>query len=150
MKITAVPEREMADVSFRRAWDMSRAWRPGSESPMSPSSSARGTSAATEFTTMNITRLARAAGDCVEPGGALPGRFRPEDLGDAAAGDAADAEGEVERDRARGDDRHLVERTAGAQAHDGALAELPLDLRDRQLKRLTAVALHLSHAFFSL
>ena len=52
MNSTAVPEREMAAVSFRSACDMSRAWRPGSESPISPSSSALGTSAATESTTM--------------------------------------------------------------------------------------------------
>ena len=48
MKTTQAPEREMAAVSLRSAWDMRRACRPGSESPMSPSSSARGTSAATE------------------------------------------------------------------------------------------------------
>ena len=52
MKITAVPERAIAAVSFRRACDMSRAWSPGSDSPISPSSSAFGTSAATESITM--------------------------------------------------------------------------------------------------
>jgi hypothetical protein len=42
----------MVPVSFRRAWDMSRACSPMWESPISPSISARGTSAATRSTTM--------------------------------------------------------------------------------------------------
>ena len=44
-------ERETAPVSLRRAWLISRAWIPTNESPISPSISARGTSAATESTT---------------------------------------------------------------------------------------------------
>ena len=59
MKIITVPERAMAAVSLRRACDIKRAWRPGSESPMSPSSSARGTSAATESITMTSTAFER-------------------------------------------------------------------------------------------
>src|SRR5438445_337709 len=55
MKMTAVRDREIAAVSLRRACDMRRAWRPGNESPMSPSISARGTSAATESTMMTST-----------------------------------------------------------------------------------------------
>ena len=51
----------MAAVSLRSAWDMSRACRPGSESPMSPSSSARGTRAATESITMTSTALERTS-----------------------------------------------------------------------------------------
>ena len=55
MNIIVVWEREMAAVSLRSACDMSRAWRPGSESPISPSISARGTRAATEsMTTMSM------------------------------------------------------------------------------------------------
>ena len=61
MKITLPPEREMAAVSLRRACDMRRACRPGSESPMSPSSSARGTSAATESITMTSTAFERTS-----------------------------------------------------------------------------------------
>ncbi len=61
MKTTQAPEREMAAVSLRSAWDMRRACRPGSESPMSPSSSARGTSAATESITMTSTALERTS-----------------------------------------------------------------------------------------
>ena len=56
MKMTAVREREIDAVSFRSACDMRRAWRPGSESPISPSISARGTRAATE--SMMITSTA--------------------------------------------------------------------------------------------
>ena len=46
-KITAVRDLEIAPVSLRSACDIRRACRPGSESPISPSISARGTRAAT-------------------------------------------------------------------------------------------------------
>ena len=46
---------ETIPVSLRSAWDMRRAWRPTWESPISPSSSALGTSAATESTTTMST-----------------------------------------------------------------------------------------------
>ena len=52
MKMQMVFDRLRVAVSLRRAWDMSRAWRPTWESPMSPSISARGVSAATESMTM--------------------------------------------------------------------------------------------------
>ena len=48
MKMTQVFERLMAPVSFRSAWLIRRACKPTWESPMSPSISAFGTSAATE------------------------------------------------------------------------------------------------------
>ena len=51
VKTSAVFERDTAPVSLRRAWLISRAWMPMNESPISPSISARGTSAATESTT---------------------------------------------------------------------------------------------------
>ena len=51
MKITMVLDLVIEAVSLRSAWLISRACRPGSASPISPSSSARGTSAATESTT---------------------------------------------------------------------------------------------------
>ena len=51
MKIAVVPEEDSAPVSLRSACDMSRACRPTWESPISPSISALGTSAATESTT---------------------------------------------------------------------------------------------------
>ena len=51
MKITIVLEREIEAVSLRRAWLISRACNPGCESPISPSISALGVSAATESMT---------------------------------------------------------------------------------------------------
>src|SRR5947207_1649328 len=56
MNTTAVRERLIAPASLRSAWLMRRACRPGSESPMSPSISALGTSAATESITTTSTR----------------------------------------------------------------------------------------------
>ncbi len=52
MKIAVVPVVLSAPVILRRAWDIRRAWRPTWLSPISPSISARGTSAATESMTM--------------------------------------------------------------------------------------------------
>src|SRR2546427_738169 len=95
MKITTVPEREMAAVSLRSACDISRACRPGSESPISPSSSALGTS--------------------------------------------------TETARPRGNDPAPLARTAGAEPHDSALTELPLDLGDREVESLSPVALPFRH-----
>jgi hypothetical protein len=60
--------------------------------------------------------------------------LRPEDLHDAAAGDAADAEGEVQRQRPGGDRVDAHARALVAHAHDRALAELTLDLRQRALE----------------
>ena len=51
VKTSEVLDRLTAPVSLRSAWLMSRAWMPTNESPISPSISARGTSAATESTT---------------------------------------------------------------------------------------------------
>src|ERR1700754_631996 len=51
MKITMVLERLIEAVSLRSAWLIKRACSPGIWSPISPSSSARGTSAATESIT---------------------------------------------------------------------------------------------------
>src|SRR2546428_718298 len=56
------------------------------------------------------------------------------------------SERDIERQRTRRDDGDLLQRAPGAQAHDGTLAELPLDLRDRQLQRLSPVALRFRHA----
>ena len=60
--------------------------------------------------------------------------LRAEDLDDAPARHAADAEREVERERARGDRLHAHLRALVAHAHDRALAELALDLRERALQ----------------
>src|SRR5690606_7776160 len=76
--------------------------------------------------------------DRVEGEGRLSGRFRSVDLDDAAAGKTADAERHIERDGSRGN--HL-DRSAlvTAEAHDGALAELTVDLRERGLEGLLAI-----------
>jgi hypothetical protein len=61
--------------------------------------------------------------------------LRAEDLDDPPARDAADPERDVERQRA-GRDRVTVDaRPRVAHPHDRPLAELPLDLRQRSLKR---------------
>src|SRR5436190_665320 len=62
MNTTAVRDRLIAPASLRRAWLISRACSPGSESPMSPSISAFGTSAATESTTTTSTAPTRTRG----------------------------------------------------------------------------------------
>ena len=55
VKITSVLEFLMLPVILRSAWLISRACRPTWESPMSPSISALGVSAATESTTTTST-----------------------------------------------------------------------------------------------
>ena len=161
-------------------------------SPISPSISARGTSAATESITMTSTapertsmsaisracspvsgwetsrsstftpsfcgvhRIervlgvdegARAAG-ALDFGDDLQGQrglargFRAVDLDDAAARQAADAERDVEAERAGGDGLDVVGRARLAEAHDRALAELLLDLAQRGRQRLLAVVFH--------
>ncbi len=57
MKITEVLLLEIAPVSLRIAWLISRACRPTCESPISPSSSFLGTRAATESITITSTAL---------------------------------------------------------------------------------------------
>ena len=188
MKITEVLVREMVAVSFRSACDISRAWRPTCASPMSPSISARGTSAATESTTITSTAFERTSASqissaCSPVSGwltsrssrriaevacvagvegvldvdvrsgaarllrfshdvlgqrALAGRFRTEDLGHPAARDAADAQCDVQRQRARRDrlDRGGV---SFAEPNDRPAAELLLDLREREFQRPSAV-----------
>ena len=56
MKTTMVRDFEIDAVSLRSAWLISRAWLPGCTSPISPSSSARGTRAATEFDHQHVDR----------------------------------------------------------------------------------------------
>ena len=66
-------------------------------------------------------------GDCVQSDRGLTGGFGAVYLNDAAAREAADAEGDVECEGTRGD--HLHGRAIViAQAHDGALTKLLVDL----------------------
>ena len=70
-------------------------------------------------------------GDGMQRERRLTARFRTVDLDDAAARETADAEREIERDRAGRDDveRHALLEVA--HLHDRAFTELPLDLRQR-------------------
>ena len=61
MKITMVLDLEIEAVSLRSAWLISRACRPGRLSPISPSISARGVSAATESITSTSTAPERTS-----------------------------------------------------------------------------------------
>jgi len=65
MKITVVLVRLIVPVSLRSACDISRACRPGSESPISPSISAFGVSAATESMTMRSTEPERTSASVI-------------------------------------------------------------------------------------
>ena len=76
-------------------------------------------------------------GEDVLADGRLARRLRAEDLGDAAARDAADAERQVERDRARRD-RVEHELLARSELHDRAAPELLLDRREGGVDRLAS------------
>src|SRR4029077_4432129 len=73
--------------------------------------------------------------------GRLAGRLRTVDLGDASAWEATDAEGEVEGQRPGGD-RLDVHVRAFAHLHDGALAELLVDLGESDVEGFVAVSVH--------
>ncbi len=85
------------------------------------------------------TALGLDVGDGVQRNRGLATGLRAVDLDDAAARQAADAESDVEGDRAGGND---VDRSAPllTKAHDRALAELALDLGEGGLQRLLAVS----------
>ena len=69
----------------------------------------------------------------------LAGGFRPVDLDHAAARQAADAERDVEAERAGGDRLDLHRLVVLAEPHDRALAEGALDLGERGIKGLRLV-----------
>ena len=74
-------------------------------------------------------------GDGVQGDRGLTGGLRTVDFDDATARQAADAEGDVESEGTRGD--HLDGGTVIIpQAHDGALTELLVDLRQGDFERL--------------
>ena len=77
-------------------------------------------------------------GDHVVDERRLTGRLRAEDLDDPATRKPADAEREVERERAG---RDGADRDLGlvVHLHHGALAELPLDLTERRVECLLAI-----------
>src|SRR4029453_2623662 len=69
----------------------------------------------------------------------LAGRLRPEDLDHTPARDPPDAERDVEAERSSRQRGDLVDEPVLAELHDGALAELLLDLAERQVDRPLAV-----------
>ena len=77
-------------------------------------------------------------GDHVVDERRLARRLRAEDLDDAAARQPADAECEVERERA-GRDRAHGDLRPVAHPHDRSLAERPLDLSERRVECLLAI-----------
>jgi hypothetical protein len=70
-------------------------------------------------------------GDDLQRQRGLAGGFGAVDLDDPAARQAADAEGDVEPERAGGDGLDVALDAAVAHAHDRALAELLFDLGER-------------------
>jgi hypothetical protein len=72
------------------------------------------------------------------------------DLDDAAAGEAPDAEREVERKHAGGDRVDLDLAGAVSELHHGFLAVRLLDLSERELEGLRLTGLHVSHVLFCL
>jgi hypothetical protein len=78
-------------------------------------------------------------GNDLQGDGGLAGGFRPEDLRDAAAGNAADAQGGVEADGAGGDNRNGQKGFLGAEADDGAFAKLFFDLCEGEFYGFGAV-----------
>ena len=73
-------------------------------------------------------------GDDVQGQSGLARAFRAIDLDDPAARQAADAERDVEAERARRDDVDVGSRLARAELHDRAFAESPLDLAERRVQ----------------
>src|SRR5215217_9326173 len=103
----------------------------------------------------NATDLLRLGND-VEGERRLPGRLGTVDLGDPAARQSADPEREVEGDTP-GRDGFDLQRVGIAHLHDRALAELALDLGDREVDgtdrkstRLNSSHANISYAVFCL
>ncbi len=82
-------------------------------------------------------------GDGVQGERGLARALRTVHLDDAPPGKAADAQGDVQRDRARPDDLQVgLGLLRSVEAHDRALAVLLLDPDQRQLKGLLAIFVH--------
>ena len=87
----------------------------------------------------HLAALLLGLGDDVEGQGGLAGGLRPVDLHDAAPGQAADAESQIQAQGARGNALHIQLRPV-AEAHDGSLSVHPLDLLHGGRQLLAAVA----------
>ena len=86
--------------------------------------------------------LLLSLGDGVQRERGLAGGFRPVDFDDASARQAADAERDIEAERAGGDDIDIHRPVVLAELHDRALAEISLDLGQRRVERLGPVLVH--------
>src|SRR5438093_1090434 len=80
-----------------------------------------------------------ALGDELERERGLARRLRSVDLDHAPARDAADAERDIEAERARRQAGDVLRQRLLAELHDGALAELLLDLADGEVDRPLAI-----------
>ena len=83
--------------------------------------------------------VALCLGDHVQADRGLARALGAEDLDHPSPWDAADAEGDIERERAGGDHRDPHAHRVLAELHDRALAELLLDLRERDVQHLVPV-----------
>ena len=81
-------------------------------------------------------------GHDMERQGGLARRFRSVDLDHAAARNTADAERDVEPERAGRNRVDFIDCARIAQAHDGTLAKLFLDLAQRGSESFLAVFIH--------
>ena len=77
------------------------------------------------------TQLLTLSDDVVAEGG-LARRLRAENLGDAAFGDAPDAERKIQGDAAGGNGVHFHALVHFAQPHDGAMTKLSFNLAESQ------------------
>src|SRR6185436_19700021 len=83
--------------------------------------------------------VALGLGDDVEAYRGLARALGPEHLDDAPAWDPPHAQRDVERERPRRDDRDAGAHRVLAELHHRALAELLLDLRERDVEHLVPV-----------
>jgi hypothetical protein len=81
--------------------------------------------------------------------GGFAGGFRAEDFGNASARDAADAEGDVERERTGGDgfDDQVM---SIAETHDGAFAKAFIQVAQRTVERVLLAFVHVRNILYVL
>ncbi len=99
---------------------------------------------------LGVDEGARAAGllhlgDHMQGQGGLAGALRPVDLDHPPLGQAADAEGQVQAQRAGGGGLDLDDLALLPKLHHRALAEGPVYLRERRLQRTLLIHVIASH-----
>ena len=88
------------------------------------------------------TAVLLTLGDDLQHHGGLARRFRAIDLHDPPAGQPAYSQRHIQRQGTRGNHGYVAHGGVVAHAHDGALAELLLDLAERCVQRLFAILIH--------